>query len=294
MIDSNPRIGEYMTVCVSVKVHDCLVFAADSASSLTGVDATGASTVFNVWDHGNKVFNLYKGKPIAAMTCGLGNMGHASIGSLAKDFRRIITHGIGGDKIDESNYTVEEIAIRAKEFFEQRYAAITPAPAPDTGFEFWVGGYGSDCDNAELWKIQLQSGVMQNPELVADKDNDGHVAWGGQIGPIARLLLGFDNELGSVLIAAGLDPAVVDPLLLQVQGRLETPLVHEAMPVIDAINLADFLVDLTKRYFRFLPYADIVGGATDIATVTKHEGFKWIKRKHYYPSELNPQETDHV
>jgi len=71
-------------------------------------------------------------------------------------------------------------------------------------------------------------------------------------------------------------------------------LVHAAMPVVDAINLADFLVDLTKRYFRFLPGADIVGGATDIATVTKHEGFKWIRRKHYYPPELNPQETDHV
>ena len=66
------------------------------------------------------------------------------------------------------------------------------------------------------------------------------------------------------------------------------------MPIQDAINLADFLVDVTKRYFAFHPGADIVGGSTDIATVTRHEGFKWIKRKHYYPADLNPRETDHA
>lgn len=283
-----------MTVCVSVKVHDCLVFAADSASSLSGIGASGQPEIINVWDHGNKVFNLYKGKPIAAMTCGLGNMGHASIGSLAKDFRRMITHGVDGPAIDASNYSIEEVANRAKDFFEDRYAAIDPPPPNGTGFEFWVGGYGSASDNAELWKIQLVGGVMLSPELIASHNEGGHVAWGGQPGPIGRLLLGFDNRLGDILVASGLDPAAVGPLMQQIQGELQTPLVHEAMPVVDAINLADFLVDLTKRYFRFLPGADIVGGATDMATVTKHEGFKWIKRKHYYPPHLNPQETDHV
>ena len=67
-----------------------------------------------------------------------------------------------------------------------------------------------------------------------------------------------------------------------------------AMPTGDAIGLADFLVDLTKRYFAFLPGADLVGGATDIATVTKHEGFKWVSRKHYYSVDQNRGATDHV
>ncbi|MBB6124062.1 hypothetical protein [Sphingobium subterraneum] len=283
-----------MTVCVSVKVHDCLVFAADSASSLVGTDAAGQPKVYNVYDHGNKVFNLYKGKPIAAMTCGMGHIGSASIGNLAKDFRRIITTGIGGNAIDPDNYTIEELAIRAKEFFGQRFTAIQPPPANPNLLEFWVGGYGSNCDNAELWKLTLQNSVMLDPELVADKDQDGHIAWGGQPQAIDRLILGYDRAMGDALIAAGLPQATVEPLLDQVRQRLQTPLVHSAMPVQDAINLADFMVDLTKRYFRFLPEADIVGGATDIATVTKHEGFKWIRRKHYYPVELNPTETDHV
>lgn len=283
-----------MTVCVSVKVHDCLVFAADSASSLVGVDAAGDPKVFNVWDYGNKVFNLYKGKPIAAMTCGMGHMGPASIGNLAKDFRRMITNGIGGAAVDPDAYTIKEVADRAKQFFEERYATIAPPPPNPHRFEFWVGGYGSGSDNAELWKLVLADGVMHDPELVADVNQDGHVAWGGQPKAINRLIVGFDPEMEEALVDAGLPQPSSDPLLQQVRQRLQTPLVHAAMPIQDAINLADFLVDLTKRYFAFLPGADIVGGAIDIATVTKHEGFKWIRRKHYYPVELNPRVTDHV
>ena len=66
------------------------------------------------------------------------------------------------------------------------------------------------------------------------------------------------------------------------------------MPVQDAIDLADFLADLTKRYVAFMPLADTVGGDTDIATFTKHEGFKWIRWKHYYSQHLNRRETDHA
>jgi hypothetical protein len=29
-------------------------------------------------------------------------------------------------------------------------------------------------------------------------------------------------------------------------------------------------------------------GPIEIAAITKHEGFKWIERRHFYPPELNP------
>jgi hypothetical protein len=65
------------------------------------------------------------------------------------------------------------------------------------------------------------------------------------------------------------------------------------MPVQDAIDLADFLVETTKRFVRFLPGADTVGGDTDIAVVTKHEGFKWVQRKHFFNTNLNPAEVSY-
>jgi hypothetical protein len=69
--------------------------------------------------------------------------------------------------------------------------------------------------------------------------------------------------------------------------NFETPLIHDAMPIQDAIDLAEFLVELTKKFIRFHPGAPTVGGPIDIAAITKHEGFKWIKRKHYYSKDVN-------
>ena len=66
--------------------------------------------------------------------------------------------------------------------------------------------------------------------------------------------------------------------------EFQTPLVNTSMPVQDAIDLAEFLVDMTKRYVAFLPGADTVGGETDIATVTKYEGFRWIRRQALLPA----------
>ncbi len=60
------------------------------------------------------------------------------------------------------------------------------------------------------------------------------------------------------------------------------------MPFRDALDLAEFLVDLTIRLTRFMPGPPTVGGPIEVAGITRHEGFKWIKRKHYYRSDLNP------
>lgn len=73
-----------------------------------------------------------------------------------------------------------------------------------------------------------------------------------------------------------------------IASALTVPMIISAMPIQDAIDLADFLVTLTKMFSRFSPGAPSVGGPTEIAAITKHEGFKWIKRKHYFDQKLNP------
>jgi len=62
-----------------------------------------------------------------------------------------------------------------------------------------------------------------------------------------------------------------------------------AMPIQDAIDLSIFLVESTIRFSKFAPGAPTVGGPIEVATITKHERFKWIQRKHYYKQELNQE-----
>ncbi len=287
-----------MTVCVGVKVRDCIVFAADSAVSLERTSEGGEPLVDNVWRHGLKVFNLYKGLPIVAMTAGAAHFGPASISDLTKDLRLQITPqdpiDARGTALDEQSYTIQEVAQIASAFFFSKYGEIDPQPPNPHSFEFWIGGYGAQQTRGEIWKIAIVNGENQDPMQVVSPEEDDKVIWGGQPQAINRLLLGYDPAIEQILIALGVSEELATAAITMYRREAMTPLVHGAMPVQDAINLADFLVDLTKRYFAFLPGADVVGGDTDIATVTKYEGFKWIKRKHYYPIELNRRDVDHV
>ena len=268
-----------MTICVAIKVYDCLVFAADSATTLRSVG------VRNVYNHGYKVFNLYKGLPIVAMTAGMGNFGAASISTLAKDLRILLTR-----RMDTNQYTIEEVSMLAKDFFSEKYRAIDPPPSDPHSFEFWIGGYGAENSLGEIWKLEINNGIIGPPVQIADSTVENQICWGGQYHVINRILLGIDSRIVEELRARGVN----ENDLIEVQNKYQTPLLESSMPVQDAIDLADFLVYAAKQYTAFLPGASTVGGETDIATVTRHEGFKWIRRKHFYPAHLNPMETDHA
>lgn len=272
-----------MTVCVSIKVHDCIVFAADSASTL--VDAQGA--VQNVFNNADKVFNLHRKLPIAAMTCGMGHIAGRSISNLAKELRRDLMKGL-----DEDNYEIADVVQAAHSFFSDKYRSIPSEPGH--GLDFFISGYGSDAAHGEVWKISIVAGTLQDAEQLQSGNDAGGINWAGQTSAIARLLLGVDPAITSVLSSAGVDPTAADAILAIARQELETGFSHNPMPTIDAIRLAEYLVDVTKGYYSFASGANIVGGATDIATVTRWEGFKWIKRKHFYPPELNRSQPDHV
>jgi hypothetical protein len=69
-------------------------------------------------------------------------------------------------------------------------------------------------------------------------------------------------------------------------------------PVLDAVRvlpkdelaaMAESLVNLTSFKRRVTMDAETVGGPIDVAVISKGDGFVWIKRKHYFTRDLNPQ-----
>jgi hypothetical protein len=88
-------------------------------------------------------------------------------------------------------------------------------------------------------------------------------------------------------------PTPSAPNLSQLIGflatNLQAPLVFPPMPIQDTIDLAEWLVQTAIMYSRFSPGAPVVGGPIESAAITKHEGFKWIHRKHYYQREFNQE-----
>jgi len=69
-------------------------------------------------------------------------------------------------------------------------------------------------------------------------------------------------------------------------------------PVVRAVTLlnkselaemAESLVYLTSLKRKISPEIESVGGPTDVALISKSDGFIWIKRKHYFEKDINPQ-----
>ena len=181
-----------MTICIAVKVQDCIVFAADSTSSLQAVLADGNPITINTYDHANKLFNLRKGLPIAAMTAGIGNFGPSSISTVTKDFRALLSKEGSEYYIDPHNYTIEQVAALARKyFFDDRFTSLNPAPSGN--FQYWIGGYSSGEDLGEVWRFQIDNGVCGNPVCDAAKDVPSSVGWGGRTRSDKPLGLGLQS-----------------------------------------------------------------------------------------------------
>lgn len=275
-----------VTVAVAVKVFDGLVLAADSATTLQYAPGR-----FQVYNNANKIFHLHRNLPIGGMTWGLGQIGNASISTLAKDLRRRF---MGNDplhpdwELDPATYTVKAVAERVTEMmFSELYSQIYTSPGPGI-LGFLVAGYSGGSLDAEAWRIVI-SDPATTPVLEHEiqKDQSG---WGAYAQPEAahRLFNGFDEHLHSALLAA--IPAGHHAQVDSVLAAAGRQVVVAAMPFADAINFAQFLVDVTVGYTRFLLGPDVVGGPVEVAGITRHEGFKWISRKHYYPAALNPKD----
>lgn len=60
------------------------------------------------------------------------------------------------------------------------------------------------------------------------------------------------------------------------------------LPKDELAEMAESLVNLTSFERRVTPEAETVGGPIDVAVISRGDGFVWIKRKHYFDTELNP------
>ena len=60
------------------------------------------------------------------------------------------------------------------------------------------------------------------------------------------------------------------------------------LPKDELAHVAESLLALTSLHRRISRDVETVGGPIDVAVISKGDGFIWLKRKHYFRSELNP------
>ena len=292
-----------MSIAVLIGVHDGVVLAADSASTLNFPTPPGMvlpsgqqGVVGNVYDNANKIFNLVKGQPIGCITFGSGNIGKASIGTLIKDLRKELTETPEKWEFKCKTYTMEGIVKILAKFLGDECDKLEQSEKSNTSIGFLLGGYSKPGDLGESWSLEIQKGISQPPKKLRQAHEVG-LSWGGMSEVVQRIVVGFSPSLFQHLAAVTQPPqnpaALASQLGPVLAAKMQAPLVFAPMPIQDAIDLARFLVHSSIMFSRFSPGANMVGGPIEIAAITKHEDFKWISRKHYYDQSLN-KEPIHV
>ena len=284
-----------MTICVSISIAEGLVLAADSAVTLQGQFNTPQGQqngVLQQFNYANKL-TRFKDYPIGVMSWGAASISDRSIQSLIMEFEHSYVSVKDRALLDpaEEAFTVRGVADDLLVFMKDRYDAAYSGANPLPSLGMLVGGFSQDQFFSDSYSCDL-SKTPSDWEQVRPRQVDGRPSfganWFGQTGPLTRLIQGFDAPSLAQLVVRGADKALIQTWIDD--SVSEMPLVFDAMPLQDAIDLADFLTQVVIGTFRFGTGPQLCGGDVDIAVITP-TNFRWSKRKQWAITEEKWSET---
>jgi hypothetical protein len=171
---------------------------------------------------------------------------------------------------------------RSSEVTLSRKSLICPFAQARDALETSLSGVAGDYKNFVLQYVgaiyrQIPEAVAKQageavPELTSEQLSQVRHRLASVYG-IAQLTE-FAKELNEVEQEQYRDP------VLQVVAMLSVP---------ELAALAEALVNLAALRKKLSPQTETVGGPTDVAVITKCDGFIWVKRKHFFEASMNPQ-----
>jgi hypothetical protein len=267
-----------VTVCVSVRVAEGLILAADSAVTLEG-EIRGPKGVqqgvLQTWNFGNKVARI-KDYPIGVMTWGIASISARSIMSLIMEFEYAFP-----DKDGNAGFSVRSVADSLLAFLTDRYEAAYPPKSqgrPLLGL--FVGGFSSGEFFSDQYRYEFPTSTEWTDVRPPKPDGtpDFGANWFGQTDALIRLVLGYDPAGLEELVKRGVDPAIIQKWLDDHVASL--PLIFDGMPLQEAIDFADYAAQVVIGRFRFSVGPPLVGGEVDIAVI-RPDSFQWAQRKQW-------------
>lgn len=282
-----------MTVCVSVKVSEGLVLAADSTAAIQGAlgDPTGPQGILKTYDHVRKLSHI-KDYPIGTLTWGAALIGARSVESLIKEYEyKLLSLEEEHEKIKERRmrgesksderfeYDVKKIAEglskHVKGFYDKEFSSV-PRDAGLPPLGILVSGYSSGQFFPEQWLIEFPDAhelKKIRPDIDGKPNFGAH--WFGLTDAIIRLHWGRDDSAIDILANRfGVSKEEIFKLLEQ----LQYPVFFDGMPLQDAIDYAVYLINVAIGRFRFVIGAPLCGGDIDVAVITPNV-FTWVQRK---------------
>jgi hypothetical protein len=263
-----------VTLAVVFKGPEGLALAVDSRATLT-VQLANGEKMTSYYDNATKLLSVQGQKYVGIVTYGMAAIGTTEP-RMPNGFMPEFEAELGRKHGERA--TVAEVARELGSFFTQQWQkASMPAPAGDIPpMVFLVAGFDKDEPYGHVYRVS----VPDAPDPEEQNAGSFGLTWGGQREFVDRVLQGIDfRAVDVVKDELKLTDAQADSLKQRLAREFVLPIPWQFLPLQDGVDLSAFLVNMTSGIQAWTLSIRGVGGAVDVATVTRTEGFQAIKKK---------------
>lgn len=275
-----------MSLGIAFKGPEGIVLAADSRVTLTAqiqpsqpqLGQTQPQTMLlpATYDNATKLLEVNRQPDVGAVTYGLGAIGQQAprtAHSFMPEFEEELA------KAQVGRLSVHDFAKKLSDFFLRQWQQ---SGMPKTGkysgpdMIFLVGGY----DVKEPYGALFEFCIPRNPSPSERHKDKFGIVWGGQKEFTDRLIQGFDDNLPELVQQfLGLSDNQRDGLKTHLKNNLEAKIPFPFLPLQDCVDLSIMLIRTTIAIQNWIVGIRGVGGAIDVATITRTGKFQPIQRK---------------
>lgn len=260
-----------MSLGIAFKGPEGIVLAADSRVTLTVQHQGGPTLIPVTYDNATKLLKVANQDYVGVVTYGLGVIGETeprTAHSFLPEFETSIS--------ESPRLGVEKFAQKLSDFFMDQFKAKMPSNYSGPPMIFLVGGYNEGEPYGRVYQIQIPDSLSPVEKI----SNDFGPIWGGQLEMTSRIIHGYDIRLLKLIKDfLNLSDAKINDLQKHLAGELAIKIPYQFLPLQDCVDLAIFMIRTTVAVQSWQMEIRGVGGAIDVATITRPEGFKYVQRK---------------
>lgn len=264
-----------MSLGIAFKGPEGIVLATDSRVTLNAFTPSGP--IIAHFDNATKLLSLQAQSHVGIITFGAGAIGQLrprTAHSFLPEFEEEVNAHHAGERA-----TVAEVAEHISHFYSAQWSQAD-MPAPGTPglmpMAFIVAGF----DPGEPYGRVYEIAIPTAPDPVEKVESDFGITFGGQAELAARLLGGFDPRTAQLAQETlHLSEHQLSELMQRLTVELNLPIPYQFLPLQDCIDLATFLVYMTSTTQAWTVGVRGVGGAVDVAAITRVDGFRPVHQK---------------
>jgi hypothetical protein len=250
-----------------------IVLAADSRVTLTAKRPGVNEIIPATFDNATKLLKASKQDYVGFVTYGMGAIGEKmprTAHSYLPEFEAELNKENKAKRL-----SVLKFAEKVSEFYLYRWEENMPKDYKGPDMVFLIGGFDAGAPYGRVFEV----GIPSKPKPEEWQKESFGAVWGGQREFTDRLIQGFDPNLPSIVNKElGLNAQQQQKLVNELK-KLQVPIPFPFLPLQDCVDLSIFLIRTTINIQRWQVGIRGVGGAIDVATITRTEGFKPVQQK---------------